>query len=75
MKEFRLIDKPIGEIVKHEDFHMHRKIFTSKDRMEVFAFVVNRPQYAKRCDALSVITFSDTSITIYSYPEWVKKEC
>lgn len=70
VKEYRLIDKPVEDIVALEDFHMHRQLCSNSNAAVVKDFVRSNMWLNTRQKTLSVITFRKDAISVLSYPVW-----
>ena len=69
---FILVNKSYDYMVEELNFCQHKWKYKSEDPINIFVFVVTKTNSAK-CDELSVITKTDTSIKVQSYPVWAKE--
>lgn len=69
---FILVNKPYSYMIEELNFCQHKWIYKSEDSTNIFVYVVTKTNSAK-CDELSVITKTDTSIKVQPYPVWAKE--
>lgn len=69
---FILVNKPYDYMVEELNFCQHKWKYKSEDPKSIFVYVVTKTN-ASKCDELSVITKTETSIKVQSYPIWAKE--
>jgi len=67
-----LVNKPYDYIVEELNFCQHKWIYKTEKAKDIFVYVVSKKIH-DHCDELSVITKTDTSIKVQSYPIWAKE--